>query len=282
LDIPNDGKHGRGSEAPMTYAFALLALALAIEPPASAGPTADRETENFLRTAQVVEIRPLRRGVTLSHLVTLSNGERTAKAVRKTIDEYMPVKHFGDGGFPELGFRDSYKSEIAAYRLDRLIELNQVPPTVARKIRGKDGSLQLWIDDCMTEGERRRKDITPPDVKHFNQQLRRVKVFFQLIQDVDYLNMSNLLIDPKFELYKIDSSRAFRTQATILDPEKPDLYSRSLLDRLRRLDPKILKQETGEWLSKRQRSALLERRDLILERVDQLIDERGEENVLYP
>ena len=92
-----------------------------------------------------------------------------------------------------------YKSEIAAYEIDRLIGLDQVPPTVERKIRGRKGSLQLWVDDCVTEGERRRKEMQPPDVTDWNQQMRRAKVFFQLIRDVDYVNLSNLLIDPDFK-----------------------------------------------------------------------------------
>lgn len=266
----------------MEHITAILGLLLAIGSASEADLTSDQTAESFLRTAEVVEINPLGKGVTLSHLVTLSEGDLTAEAVWKTIDEYMPVKHFDDGGFPELGFRDSYKSEIAAYRLDRLIGLHQVPPTVARKIRGDNGSLQLWIDDCMTEGERRRKEIRPPNVKRFNQQMRRAKVFFQLIQDVDYVNLSNLLIDPDFKVHKIDSSRAFRTQTTILDQEKPNRYSRSLLEGLRGLDEDSLKRAAAGWLSKKQRSTLLNRRDLILERAERLIAERSEENVLDP
>lgn len=255
----------------MQRAIVVLSVLLAVSPVVATTSMSDAEAEVFLRTAQVGAIKPLGKGVTLSQVVTLSEGALSAKAVWKTIDEYVPVKHFDDGGPPELGFRDSYKSEIAAYVLDRLIGLKQVPPTVFRKIEGKRGSLQLWIDEAVTEVERRRGGTQPPDVESFNQQMRRAKVFFQLIQDVDYKNMSNLLIDSNFKVYKIDSSRAFRTRATILDPDKPDRYSRSLLERLRRLDEKTLKQALGMWLSKKQRSALLQRRDLIIKRAEDLI-----------
>ena len=108
------------------------------------------------------------------------------------------------------------------------------------------------------------------------------KVFFQLIQDVDYVNLSNLVIDPEFKVYKIDSSRAFRTQTSILDPEKPSRYSRELLAGLKRLDEPTLKKQLGKWLSKVQRTKLLQRRDLIIQRAERLIAERGEESVLYP
>ncbi len=242
----------------------------------------DADAEHFLRTAEVIEIKALGKGVTLSHLVTLSDGDTTSKAVWKVINEYQPIKRFDDGGFPELGFRDSYKSEIAAYRLDLLIGLGQVPPTVERKLRGERGSLQLWIEDCRTEGERRREGTQPPDVADWNGQMRRAKVFFQLIHDVDYVNLSNLLVDSSFNLYKIDSSRAFRTQTDLLDPDKPERYSRSLLERLRSLDEATLKRELGKWLSQKQRSSLLERRDRILERAERLTAAQGEAEILYP
>lgn len=263
-------------------ASTLLALLGALAAPAAAGFfSSDREAEEFLRTARVVDTRVMSKGVTRSHVLTLTDGETTTKAVWKVIDEYVPIKRFDDGGPPELGFRDSYKSEIAAYRLDRMIGLEQVPPTVERKIDGKRGSLQLWIPGCITEGERRRQGRQPADVAAFNAQMRRSKVFFQLIQDVDYTNLSNLLIDGEFRVHKIDSSRAFRTQALLVDPEKPTRYSRSLLDSIRKLDDPTLKQSLGKLLSKIQRERLLERRDLIVERAERLVAEKGAKQALY-
>ncbi|MBI4521470.1 MAG: hypothetical protein HY701_11580 [Gemmatimonadetes bacterium] len=44
------------------------------------------------------------------------------------------------------GFWESYKSEIAAYRLDRLLELDMVPPTVERRYNRESVSVQLWAD----------------------------------------------------------------------------------------------------------------------------------------
>ena len=44
------------------------------------------------------------------------------------------------------GVLDSWKYEIAAYRLDRLIGLNMVPPAVERVYKKKNGALVLWIE----------------------------------------------------------------------------------------------------------------------------------------
>src|SRR5262245_38218553 len=36
------------------------------------------------------------------------------------------------------GFMESYKAEIAAYKLDRMLEMHMVPPIVERKIEGQN------------------------------------------------------------------------------------------------------------------------------------------------
>ena len=120
------------------------------------------EIEEFLRTAKVVDKEVLEIGVTRSLRLTLSDGTRTMRAVWKTIDESRPIKRF-DRGLPELGFTDTYKNEIAAYELDKLLHLDMVPPTVERRMDRQEGSLQLWIDGCITEAERFKRKLQPPD-----------------------------------------------------------------------------------------------------------------------
>ena len=44
------------------------------------------------------------------------------------------------------GFRESYKSEIAAYELDKLLKMDMVPPTVERQIDGSNGAAQQWVE----------------------------------------------------------------------------------------------------------------------------------------
>ena len=85
--------------------LALAAGADATEPEPLEGAAA----EGFLRTARVVDTEEIGEGVTNPQRLTLTDGERTARAVWKTIDEYAPVKDFHDGRPKELGFRDSWK-----------------------------------------------------------------------------------------------------------------------------------------------------------------------------
>jgi hypothetical protein len=264
---------------------ALMILALEFGPVVSpAAPPAllsGAEAEEFLRTAEIVDRERVPVGVTEPHRVTLEDSSRTARAIWKTISEFSPKKEFHDGLPPEIGFRDSYKSEVAAYELDKLLGFGFVPPTVMRRVRRTKGSIQLWIEDCMTEGDRRQQGLKPPDASEWAKQMYDARLFHQLIHDSDYRNASNLLVDKNFRLWVVDHSRAFRTQARLLNQDYLRRFSRQHLERLRQLTPELLEDKLGEWLTSRQRKGLLARRDLILQLAEQLIAERGEEAVLF-
>ena len=200
----------------------------------------------------------------------------------KTIDEYAPVKDFHDGGPVEIGFRDSWRHEIAAYELDKLLGLDLVPPTVRRRIRGVEGAVQLWLDDTITETQRRKRGLGAPDAAAWNRQIHTVRLLRQLTHDTDFNNSGNLLVSEGFRLWAIDHSRAFKTRKTLLAPNDLQRFPAAALERLRGLEASQLSGALGSWLTKRQRAALLARRDLIVERADRLIAERGAMVVLLP
>jgi hypothetical protein len=259
----------------------LLALVLSVRA-GQAQPLAGATAEEFLRTAQVIETEEVGAGVTLPKRLTLTDGERILRAVWKTVDEYSPVKDFHDGRPVEIGFRDSWKHEIAAYQLDRLLGSNLVPPTVARKIRHSEGAIQLWIDGSMTETDRRKRGLQTTDAAAWNRQMYAVRLLRQLTYDTDFNNTGNLLIGEDYRIWAIDYSRAFKTRKTLLAEDDLQRFPAELLERLRHLTAAELDEAVGSWLSKRQRVALLARRDLIVERADRLIAERGAEAVLLP
>ena len=201
------------------------------EPPAYGMLLEGEEAEAFLRSADVVDMVDIPVGVTEPRKVTLVKGDTTLHAVWKTIDEDQRIEQF-DGKAPEIGFRDSYKNEIAAYELDKLLGLGLVPPAVERKIDGEMGSLGLWLEGVMTDTERRKKEIAPPDPQDWNHQMFTIRLFLQLTHDTDYNNVSNLLIDPDFRIYAIDFSRAFRLQKKLRKEESLTRFSRTVVDRL--------------------------------------------------
>ncbi len=245
-------------------------------------PLSGAEAEEFLRTARVLDRTPIGTGITRPDRLTLNDGTRTTRGVWKTIHERRMGLQRLEGGGLELDFRDSWRSEVAAYELDKLLGLGLVPPTVERRVGGRVGSLQMWIEAAMTEHDRKRRGLVAPDAAAWNAQMHKVRLLHQLTYNTDHRNIRNVLIDPTFRIYAVDSSRAFRIQEDLLAPEDLVSFSRAVLERLAALDRPLLDARLGSWLEKRQIEGLLARRDRILALVKERIASTGEEAVLYP
>ena len=239
-----------------------------------------QEAEEFLREARVVAKEAVGTGVTRPDRLTLTDDKRTLRAVWKTIDVHKPGQQRMERGW-EFDFRDSWKHEVAAYELDKLLGLNLVPPTVERRIDGRVGSLQLWVEEAMTEEDRGKRKLQPPHLPRWNNQLHNVRLFHQLTYNTDFQNIRNLLVDAAFRAYAIDNSRAFRVQKELMEPDDLQCFSRSVLEKLKTLDAPLLQEKLGAWLGKMQLEGLLARRDAILALVEKRIKQKGEGVVLF-
>ena len=245
-------------------------------------PLRGAEAEAFLKTAEVVKTTALRLGVTHSEQLTLSDGTRTLKAAWKTIDERQHGVKSLEGGGLALEFVDSWKYEVAAYELDKLLGFDLVPPTVERHLGGQDGALQMWVEGVITEWERVKKKLRPPDPERWNRQIHAVRLLHALTYNTDFRNLRNELVDPEFRVYAIDFSRAFRVQDFV--PTEKDLlrFPRDPLERMKTLDRPVLEAALGRWLTGREVEGLLRRRDRILALVEKRVREKGEAAVLFP
>ena len=250
--------------------------------PAWGLPLHGEEAEHFLRTAKIISIKNFKtKAITHPKKVQLTDGEQTHFALFKIIDEVEPMKHL-QGGETELQFTDSFEYEIAAYELDKLLDLGIVPPAVRRRIGTEVGSLGLWVEGAMTEWERLKvRKIHPPDMAAWNERMYTIRLFLQLIYDTDYKNINNLLVTPDWKIYKIDSSRAFRNHKELRREGSLERFSRRVLASLRALTQEDLEERLGRWLTKGQLKALWVRRNLILELADRRVAEEGEEAVLF-
>jgi len=238
--------------------------------------------ERFLAAGRVTAVEPIGTGITNPDRATLELDGSTHLAVFKDIDNHPnPGDTRVSGGFI-ASLQDSYRLEIAAYVVDRIIGLGMVPATVKRRVKGYDGSLQWWVESKMSEAERITQGIRPPDAEAWNQEVLKLRLFDQLIYNIDR-NLGNLLITETFDIRLIDHSRSFQTFAELRNPERLTRFSRSLLEGLERLEYAELKQRLGEpnYLLDGQIKALLTRRDRILELAEQRIAEFGEGAVLY-
>jgi hypothetical protein len=242
---------------PATVAAQEPAAAVAASPALS-----DAAIEKFLKEARVGRTKSAGKGVTNSIRATLTDGTLTHDAQIQVIDEKKAQGPSAKG--MELNFRDSWAFNVAAYRIDRLIGLNLVPVSVERDWRGKTGAYTWWVDDViMDEGERLKKKTQPPDPSKWNETMQLVRIFDQLILNVDR-NMGNLLITKDWNVWAIDHTRAFRLHKTLQKPENVTRCDRRVLDGLKALDPSLLEREVGKYLSGWEREALLARRDAIV------------------
>jgi hypothetical protein len=239
----------------------------------------DAEMELFLKTAKVVSRRKLDTGTTGTSKAVLSDGKITHDVHVQCLDIFKPVWKGAEGTI-EKNFRDSYKFNIAAYRLARLLGIEAVPMSVERDLDGQLCSFTWWVDNVwLIEVERREKGIKPPATDEWVNQLNTIRVFDQLIANTDR-NQGNLLITPEWKVWMIDHTRAFRTAKTLLKPDTLKRIDTGLLENLRKLNTVTLKRELGPWLRAEEIAPVLARRDAILRYFEGQVREKGMESVV--
>ena len=261
-----------------TIALCLFTIELAAAT-AAAQPQTREEIEAFMRAAKVVRVRELSTGVTRPRRLTLSDGVTTHDAVFQAIDEYK--KEFTPATGPrQLNFVDSWRYNVAAYRIAGLLGLEaMIPVTIEYRHQGRTGALSWWMDSLMDERERLRKKVSPPDPEAWNQDMHRLRVFTELVHDTDR-NLGNVLVSPEWRVIMLDFTRAFRVY-NVIRPKELQRCDRALLARLEALTPDAAKAAVEEYLTPAELAGVLKRRDLIVAHVKQLVAERGEGRVLY-
>ncbi len=239
----------------------------------------DEELIAFLATAEVKSEKHLSGGVTFPTKLLLEKDGVRADAIFRDIDEQSSMPTFG-GGRDSLYFRDSYIYEPAAYKLSRMLGLDNVPPATLRKLKNKNGSVQIWVENARTDKTLKKDGVKAPDPIRWNKQLQMINTFDALIYNTDR-NSGNLLITPDWKIWMIDHTRAFRRNTNLQRPDSINQCERGLYQKLKGLDEATVREELKEYLSTYELDALFKRRALLLERLDKLIAERGENKVLY-
>lgn len=260
----------------------LLAVALGLSLASQPGTDAalrPEQVEAFMRSARVVAARTTPLGVTRPTRLTLSDGTLTHDALFQPVDERKPVMRFPDGGM-EANFVDSWRYNVAAYRLAGLLGLaSMMPVTIEYRFRGRDGSLAWWMDALMDESARLKRKLEPPDRETWNEDMFRQRVFMELVHDTDR-NLGNVLVSPEWRVIMIDFTRAFRLWPTIR-PAELLRADRRLLARLEALSRDEVVTATNEHLSPAEVDAVMKRRDLILTHYRARVKQLGESRVLY-
>jgi hypothetical protein len=237
------------------------------------------DMEQFLRNARIIKIRDSSKGVTHPRHATLESGNLKHEASIQSEDKWLKTVPVGNN--IEFNVHDYWGYNVAGYELARLLSINMVPPYVARGYNGRTGSFSWWVPDViMDEAGRATRKTDPPDQDQWAKEMYVIRVFNQLIYNLDD-NLSNFLITKDWHLWMIDFSRAFRPHRTLRNPENLLRCDRKLLVNLRRLNQASLEQKLKPYVRRSDIEALLVRRDLIVKFFDDQIGEKGEGAVLF-
>jgi hypothetical protein len=248
--------------------------------PTSSPPVLTAEQmEQFLLTAKMVSARPVGEGVTNTRRATFSDGRITHDAQIQTVDEARAV--FDTPRGVELNFKDSYRYNIAGYRLAVMLGLDNVPMSVQRDIEGRPAALTWWLDDvAFDEQERIKRRTTGPDPQRYASYVHIQRVFDELIQNMDR-NTGNILWSADGRMWMIDHTRAFRLGKDLRNPKLLERIERTLFARLRGLTEPGLKEAVGDSLNELEVAAVVARAKLLVAFFEKRIADLGEGRVLY-
>lgn len=222
--------------------------------------------ERYLATADIVELEPIGVGVTNPWRAELAPGGPASRMAWKPV---RPGRY--------QGFWESYTSEIAAYEIDKLLDLDMVPPTVERRVSGDLGAAILWVSPSTSFKELGGLPKAPPaHTVHFNRDILKAKMFHNLIANQDP-NLGNWLVDPAWNVILIDHTRALTTSRDLY--HELQRVDADLWERMKALDQETLTAALSRWLGRGEIRAILQRRDKMQDIIDELVATHGEANV---
>jgi hypothetical protein len=247
--------------------------ATAAAPPASAKTWLENRSaiEEYLRSAKVIGEKEIPIGVTRPKRMQLEPGGPV---------EYFAFKDIQPGR--QGGFWESYKSELAAYELDKLLGLNMVPPTVEKRVKGTLGAAVMWCSPTKSfkemGGVPQTSTIPGRFVAHWVRQMVRAKMFDNLIGNKDP-NLGNWLVDPAWNLILIDKTRAFAADKDLVHKEMSN-QDLALWQKMQALTEESLMAALGNWVGRGEIRAMLDRRKKMQEQFDKLIAEKGDSVIM--
>ena len=225
----------------------------------------ETEIEKMLTEGKVLKMEAVPIGVTKPQRATLE-GEPPMRFAWKALRP----------GYSK-GFMESYKAEIAAYKFDRMLGLNMVPPIVERNMNGSNGAAVLWVEN--TRGWSVEKPPQGPEPK-WSLQLTRMKMFDLLIANIDR-NQGNLIYDSDWHLFLIDHSRAFTGKKDLKGMAALGRVDRDLWNKMSALTIEDLDRGLDKWVGTNEKKAILIRRDLMAKQITEMVAKRGEKSVFY-
>lgn len=230
----------------------------------------------FLERAPISRVGEVGEGSTRPLKVRLEEPGVRIHAVFRSVDRPVP-----EAANPlASSVADRAVHEVAAYRVDRLLDLGRVPPAVPRTFDGREGSLQAWMEGTIRESERRAESRTIADPESFGRQLEVMRVFDALIGNIDR-NQGNMLLDSHSRLWLIDHTRAFPAADEVAGLGDLERCGRRLYNALVALDEDSVHEALDPVIGRRASAALMARRAALVAHFDALMAARGPLEVLF-
>jgi len=244
------------------------------------------EMEAFLLAAEIVHSEPAGEGVTKPWRLTLRKDGLEALAFWKDPSGMM------------AGAWEGWQYEIAAYRLDKLLELDMVPVTVERAFRGKRGALSLFVEHKYNFIKLVEQKVRIPDEAQGRVERMKwlTRAWDSLIANEDR-TQQNILFTEDWRTILIDHSRSFRSSREFTDRlmfgaggiRRGDdgrlllfvQVPRRFYERVKALTRDSIRAAVGDTLTDGEIGAVLARRGLLVKEIDDQVRSKGEANVLY-
>jgi len=239
--------------------------------------------EALLKTADITKAEEIGEGITKPWRLYLKKGEEELSGCWKNPQGV------------QKGHLEGWQYEIAAYRMDKLLGLNMVPPTVEREFEGKKGSLQLWAESDFSLLDVMERGIPfpnkNPEATIFKRSKYIARAFDSLIANDDR-TQQNARYTKDWRLILIDHSRSFRSKKKYC---KKLLYGKnglkekklfrqlphSFVEKVKALEYDNIKNTVGSYLTDEEINAVLIRKKLLLAEIEEMIKEMGQDKVLY-
>ncbi len=238
--------------------------------PASNGPQTPEEVENFLKMSIPMVVVPAASGRTEPWKVRMESNGITRWAQFKYINRPRPAS-----------IPDSFSYEIAAFKLNKHLGLDLVPPAVLRTIKDTPGSLQIFVENAMREADRKRENIVPPDPESFDREMVDLKVFENLVYDACGNDRDTLIQKDTGKVYRVDFSEAFAPENGTIPGCEILRCSRRLYQELLDWDQDKVTTLLAPYLNEEEIRALYARQGAIVRMIQEQIETRGENEVLF-
>jgi len=222
-----------------------------------------QQIENFLQTANITNKETTKEGRTKPFKVKLEKDGKILHGIFK----YKDSHHLANKGrwSKDKNDADRYQYELAAYHLDKILDIGLVPVTVERTIDNKKGILQLWLEGLTSQLRMLKKGEDYDGFCDYDEQINMIDSFDYLILNTDR-NQSNIMLNADdLQIWFIDHSKSFGTAT-----RRPKMLkgrnikaTKSFKNALRKLTAERLK-KLRPWLHKKQIQAILKRSEKML------------------